>query len=84
MTCNDCAVRWNCALEVDGPLFERCPQCDPLAFLRRVMDAIHAGGSIWSGPESKDRKDAYSLVAKAASDIRTAARVPILKQPDLE
>lgn len=67
MTCNDCAVRWNCALEVDGPPFERCPHCDPLAFLRRVMDSIHAGGSIWY---NADRKASYSIVARIASDIR--------------
>jgi len=24
--CNDCAVRWSCALEMDGPKFEPCPK----------------------------------------------------------
>lgn len=23
--CDDCAVRWSCALEADGPDFEPCP-----------------------------------------------------------
>ena len=23
--CNDCAVRWSCSLEADGPKFEPCP-----------------------------------------------------------
>jgi hypothetical protein len=26
MSCNDCAVRWNCSLEKDGPAFEPCPE----------------------------------------------------------
>jgi len=28
-TCNDCAVRWSCSLEADGPKFEPCPKHAP-------------------------------------------------------
>ena len=38
-----------------------------LALYRRIMDAIHAGGNIFY---DKSRYEAYSLVAKTASDLR--------------
>lgn len=25
--CPDCAIRWSCSLEADGPEFEPCPDC---------------------------------------------------------
>lgn len=38
-----------------------------LAHYRRILDAIHAGGNIFY---DKSRLQAYSLVAKKASDLR--------------
>lgn len=44
---------------------------EPLQLLRRVMNRIHEGGSIWQSPE---RRHAYELVAKIASNLRAAER----------
>lgn len=65
--CDDCAVRWSSSLEADGPTFVPCPQCDPLGFLRRVMNYIHASKNIFYNVHSKA---VYSTVARVASDLR--------------
>ena len=51
----------------DERLHEMRVLLGPLALLRRVMTCIHEGGSIFY---YNDRKEAYSIVAKIASDMR--------------
>lgn len=43
---------------------------ETLAQYRRILNAIHAGGSIYY---DKGRMEAYAIIAKIASDLRKEA-----------
>lgn len=51
-----------------------------LCLYRRIMDSIHDGGSIFY---CKGRLEAYAVVARLASELRTA-NLGILARPDID